>query len=276
MAPSTPEQRVPKTTNGEGVKSSRKQGTATKSSAPDGRLCFRCGQPGHLKKDCPEPPYCSKCKTKGHIPVKCPLMKQGNRQLDKRCKSVNQGTDERCKSHREDLKKAQDQPQFYNRDNKCLNCVANHRTCDCPIRQQPQASTISNPANGTGIYQNNPQIQNVSPQQHSQQSQSTVGTLTPTLMVNNPQFQSGLQGQAVNQQTNLQVRPQQFNQQFQQSPVPQVSPLMAPPHPYNPQVLPPYYPQYPPPPSNNPSVTSNDSLVEVLNRQLDMQERMER
>ena len=76
---STPEKRVPKTTNGEGVKSSRKQGTETTSSAPDGQLCFRCGKPGHLRKDCPEPPCCSKCKTKGHIPAKCPSKKQGNR-----------------------------------------------------------------------------------------------------------------------------------------------------------------------------------------------------
>ena len=65
------------------------------------------------------------------------------------------------------------------------------------MRQQLQASTASNPANatGTGFYQNNPQFQNISPQQHSQQSQSTVGTSTPTLMVNNPPFQEVRHGQ---------------------------------------------------------------------------------
>ena len=84
----------------------------------------------------------------------------------------------------------------------------------------------SNPVSSTGIYQNHNQFSNTSPQhsspsqQHSQQSQSTVGLTTPTLMVNNPPFQQGLQQQPpapippVNQQTNYQVRPQQFNQQF--------------------------------------------------------------
>ena len=67
--PNTPEHKVPKSANGEAVKNSRKQGTAPTSTAPDGRLCFWCKQPGHLKKDCQELPYCSKCKTQGHIPA---------------------------------------------------------------------------------------------------------------------------------------------------------------------------------------------------------------
>ena len=104
------------------------------------------------------------------------------------------------------------------------------------MRQQPQASTTSNHANGTGIYQNNPQFQNISPQEHSQQGQPTLGTSPPTLMVNNPHLQAGLQSQQeqpsalvppMNQPANSQVTPQQFNQQFQQPPAPQVSPLMA-------------------------------------------------
>ena len=64
--PNTLENKVPKSSGGQGVK----------SSAPDGRTCFRCKQPGHLKKDCPEQPYCSRCHTRGHIPAKCPT-KQG-------------------------------------------------------------------------------------------------------------------------------------------------------------------------------------------------------
>ena len=67
-----------------------------------------------------------------------------------------------------------------------------HRTHDCPTRHQPQAPPTSNPANSTGIYQNNSQFQNNSPQQHSQQSASTVGVSTPTLMVNNQPLQAGL------------------------------------------------------------------------------------
>ena len=43
---SSPQQHIPKSVNGEGVKSSKQQ---NKSSAPDGQLCYRCKQPGHLK-----------------------------------------------------------------------------------------------------------------------------------------------------------------------------------------------------------------------------------
>ena len=115
--PNTPEQRILKSINGEGVKNSRKQGTASTSNVPDGRLCFRCKQLGHLKKDCTKLPYCSKCQTRGHIQAKCPTKQQNSRQQDKRC-------------------------------------AGNHRTHDCP-RQQPYAPPTSNPANDAGIYQNN-------------------------------------------------------------------------------------------------------------------------
>ena len=122
-------------------------------------------------------------------------------------------------------------------------------------RQQHQAPTTSNNARGTGIYQNLNQFSNTSPQhsspsqQHYQQSQSTIGVTTPTLTVNNPQFQPGFQQQPpapvpqVNQQANYQVRHQQFNQHFTQPTLPQVSPLLMPAQPFNPQV--------PPPTSNN-------------------------
>ena len=93
----------------------------------------------------------------------------------------------------------------------------------------------------------NSQFQNNSLQQHSQQSASTVGISTPTLMVNN-QLRTGPQGQQwhpspqvppVIQQANSPIRHHQFNQHFQQLPVPQVSPLMAPPQQFNPQTPPP-------------------------------------
>ena len=106
----------------------------------------------------------------------------------------------------------------------------------------------SNPASGTGIYQNTSQFSNTSPphsshsQQHSQQSQSTVGITTPTLPVINPQFPQNFQHlppapvSQVNQHLNYQVRSPYF-QQFTQ---PQVSPLQIPPQPFNPQIPPPY------------------------------------
>ena len=100
--PDTPEEKMPKSLNGEGVKNSRKQATTSTTNAQDSRLCFRCKQPGHLKKNCPELPYCSQ----GHIPVKCPTKQQDGRQQDERHKNTN----ERCETHRKDWKKAQDRP----------------------------------------------------------------------------------------------------------------------------------------------------------------------
>ena len=106
------------------------------------------------------------------------------------------------------------------------------------MRQQQQATTTSNPASGTGIYQNTSQFSNTSPphsshsQQHSQQSQSTVGITTSTLTVTNPQsFKPPPPAPVpqVNQWLNYQVRPPQFNQQFIQPSLTQVSPLLMPP-----------------------------------------------
>ena len=128
-----------------------------------------------------------------------------------------------------------------------------------------------------------PSQQHSSPQQHLPQSQSTVGVTTPMVMVNNPQFQPGLQGHQqppaqvppVNQQANYQARPLQCNRQFSQPPLPQVSPLITPPQQYNPKVPPPCIPQYPS--SISPSTGSNDSsMSSVFQKQLKMQERRER
>ena len=114
------------------------------------------------------------------------------------------------------------------------------------MRQQHQANTTSNPASGSGIYQNTSKFANTS--HISKQSQSTVGITTPTLPVTNPPFQHNFQHPPpINQQLNYQAQPPHF-QQFTQ---PQVSPLKTPPQPFNPQIPPPYFPQYPP--SNSPS-----------------------
>ena len=167
--------------------------------------------------------------------------------------------------------------------NKCLNCAGDHRTRDCPTRQQPHTPPVSNPANGTGIYKNSSQSQNHSPQQHSQHSTTTMNMSTPMLMVNNPLQSAPQQGQQQhpppqmppsNWPGNSLIRHNQFNQQFQQPPMPQVSPLMAPPQ-YNPQIPPPYFHHYPP--TKSPSVDSNESMIaRVFHRKIDMVERQEK
>ena len=193
---SSPSQHIPKSVNGEGVKSSKPE---SRSSAPDGRLCFCCKQPGHLKKDCPEQPYCSKCRTRGHVPTRFPSKQQGNRPNYEGHKFWEEAKCQSQETHREEWKRSQDQPQFSHKNNRCLHCAGSHQTCDCPMRQQQQATTTSNLASGTGIYQNTSQFSNTSPpysshsQQHSQQSQSTVGVTTPTLTVTNPQFPQSFQ-----------------------------------------------------------------------------------
>ena len=201
---SSPLQHIPKSANGEGVKNNKQ---ATRPNTTDGPLCFQCKQPGHLKKDCPEQLYCSRCRTRGHVPARCPSKQQGN-WPDQEENSQRHGT------HREEHKRSQDQPQFLHINNRCLHCAGDHQSHNCPTRQQHQANTTSNPASGSGIYQNTSKFANTSPT--SQQSQSTVGIITPTLPVTNPPLQHNFQHPLpINPHLNYQAQPPHF-QQFTQ------------------------------------------------------------
>ena len=53
-----------------------------------------------------------------------------------------------------------------------------------------------------------------------------------------------------------------------------VSPLSHPGQPFNPQILPPYFPQYAP--SNSPSMGSEASYLAVIHKQLERQEKQDR
>ena len=256
--PNTQEPKVLKSRDGKGVK----------NGGPDGHLCFCCGQPGHLKKDCPLGPYCSCCDTRGHTPANCPNKKR--QQQNKMHESGNQQPEERCKN----WKRAQDQPQYLNPENKCLHCAGNHRSHDCPTRHEYQVPPTTNPVGNTGTHSPHyfPQFSNPSPQQHFQQSQSTVGSSTPTLMVNNPlQFQQGPQRQVTpptQQQVNQQVRPSQpVNPQYNQFNIQQQSPVFAPQQFSAQYPSPPYPGQWP---QQLPSVHSNTTETsEVLTQVLD-------
>ena len=60
---------------------------------------------------------------------------------------------------------------------------------------------------------------------------------------------------------------QHFNHHFSQPPSSQVSPLLHPGQPFNPQIPPPYFPQYAP--SNSPSMGSEASYLAVIHKQLE-------
>ena len=124
--PRSPQQKIPKSINGEGVKCSRQQG---KSNRQDERLCFCCKQPGHLNRDCSEPPYCSKCRTKGHVPARCPTKQQDAEQIPEGCE-FHGPNHEGNEIHRNEWKRSQDQPRFSNPNNRCLNCAGNHPICE--------------------------------------------------------------------------------------------------------------------------------------------------
>ena len=59
-----------KSKDGQGVKQSKNINPT--DNAP---VCWRCGEPGHKKRDCRKQLFCRKCRKEGHVPALCPLGK---------------------------------------------------------------------------------------------------------------------------------------------------------------------------------------------------------
>ena len=168
--------------NGQGVKQSK----GLPADKPD-ITCWRCKQPGHLKRDCPMPPFCVKCRQEGHLPYKCPQQNKRN-----------------------DLSTTQVQTTLYfsNIRNKCIHCGGEHEPAVCPTKTQlqmaPSSSSWTSQPGITSAGQNNT---NMFPPQGMKNSLSTVGGTPPTLVVNNSPVPQGHAN--INQvpQVTLQVSP---------------------------------------------------------------------
>ena len=102
-----------KSKDGQGVKQSRNNKTT--DGAP---VCWRCGEPGHQKRDCRKPPFCGKCRKEGHVPALCPLSK-GPTQPSPPHQQVN---------------------KFSNPTNRCICCGGEHAPASCPTMYQPKAT----------------------------------------------------------------------------------------------------------------------------------------
>ena len=96
------------------------------------QVCWRCGEPGHKKRDCCKPPFCGKCRKEGHVPALCPL---------------NAGP-----TLPSPLQQQVD--KFSNPTNRCIHCGGDHVPGSCPVRYQPKAtsstSNYSSPQQRTG------------------------------------------------------------------------------------------------------------------------------
>ena len=138
------QQKKSKSKDGQGVKQSRNSKTTD-----DAPVCWRCGEPGHKKKDCRKPPFCGKCRKEGHVPALCPLSK-GPTQPSPPQQPAN---------------------KFSNPANRCIHCGGEHAPASCPTRYQPK-TTPSTSSYG-------------SPKRSTRGSQSTQRSATLTLRVNN-------------------------------------------------------------------------------------------
>ena len=191
------QQKKSKSKDGQGVKQSRNNKTT--DGAP---VCWRCGEPGHQKRDCCKPPFCGKCRKEGHVPALCPLSKGPTRPSPPQ-QQVN---------------------KFSNQTNRCIHCGGEHAPASCPMMYQPKA-TPSTSSYGSS-------------KRSTRASQSTQRSTTPTLLVNN--VASGqVRGNQVHQVT-PQVSPNVQQNLF--APPPQSNSFPPPPYfpiPFPPPPVPP-------------------------------------
>ena len=103
-----------KSKDGQGVKQSKN--TNPTDNVP---VCWRCGEPGHKKRDCRKPPFCGKCRKEGHMPALCPLSKGPTLPSP-----LQQHVD-----------------KFSNPTNRCIHCGEEHVPGSCPVRYQPKATS---------------------------------------------------------------------------------------------------------------------------------------
>ena len=103
-----------KSKDGRGIKQSKNV-----NATDIAQVCWRCGEPGHKKRDCRKPPFCGKCRKEGHIPALCPLSTGPmlppllQQQVDK----------------------------FSNPTNQCIHCGGDHVPGSCTVRYQPKATS---------------------------------------------------------------------------------------------------------------------------------------
>ena len=203
-----------KSKNGQGVKRSKK----LPADKPD-TICWRCKQPGHLKRDCPVPPFCVKCRQEGHLPYNCP--QQNNRNASANIPA-----------------QATVDHQFSNIRNNCIHCGGLHEPAACPTRAGLHtASTTPKGTQQPGIISTNKNNANVFPPQFTMNGLSTAADTLPTRVVNNLPKQHGHTTGNQTPQATPQVSPHMSQNQYNAQPIqnqfapPAYFPIMFPPPP---------------------------------------------
>ena len=103
-----------KSKDGRGIKQSKNV-----NATDIAQVCWRCGEPGHKKRDCHKPPFCGKCRKEGHVPALCPM-----------------NTGPTLPSPQQ-----QQADKFSNPTNQCVHCGGYHVPGSCPVRYQPKATS---------------------------------------------------------------------------------------------------------------------------------------